>query len=247
MTVSSEPEAALRAPSRGRSRAGSRLSALLGGLVVVSVTFLGLMAITFLIGRVMPIDPVLAVVGDRASRKTLRRAAARARARPAAHRAVRALCGQRAARRSRHVGHHRRPGGRGHRSASSPRPSSSRPSAILIGVALGRAPGRAGGRTGRGRGPTRRSACWAWSATRAGLLARRSSALRVLRQARLGRRPPGRHRHRLRRHRAPCGPASSSSMRARRASGRSSATRSRHLVLPAARCSASSASPTSRA
>lgn len=40
----------------------------LGGFVVVlSLTFLGLLVLTFLIGRVIPIDPVLAVVGDRAT------------------------------------------------------------------------------------------------------------------------------------------------------------------------------------
>ncbi len=39
-----------------------------GGRLVVSVlvTFLGLLIITFLIGRVVPVDPVLAVIGDRA-------------------------------------------------------------------------------------------------------------------------------------------------------------------------------------
>jgi len=36
-------------------------------LLMVAVTFLGLLLITFLIGRVVPIDPVLAVVGDKAS------------------------------------------------------------------------------------------------------------------------------------------------------------------------------------
>ena len=36
-------------------------------VVVVSLTFLALLAITFFIGRVIPIDPVLAVVGDRAT------------------------------------------------------------------------------------------------------------------------------------------------------------------------------------
>jgi len=36
-------------------------------LATVAITFLGLLLVTFLIGRVMPIDPVLAVVGDRAS------------------------------------------------------------------------------------------------------------------------------------------------------------------------------------
>jgi len=36
-------------------------------LLIVALTFLGLLAITFFIGRVVPIDPVLAVVGDRAT------------------------------------------------------------------------------------------------------------------------------------------------------------------------------------
>lgn len=36
----------------------------------IVLTFLGLLAITFFIGRVVPIDPVLAVVGDRASAST---------------------------------------------------------------------------------------------------------------------------------------------------------------------------------
>lgn len=40
----------------------------MGILVSVALTFLGLLAITFFIGRVVPIDPVLAVVGDRAPR-----------------------------------------------------------------------------------------------------------------------------------------------------------------------------------
>ncbi len=40
----------------------------LGGFALVTaLTFLGLLAITFFIGRVVPIDPVLAVVGDRAT------------------------------------------------------------------------------------------------------------------------------------------------------------------------------------
>jgi peptide/nickel transport system permease protein len=37
-------------------------------LVTVAVTFFGLLLVTFLIGRVVPTDPVLAVVGDRASK-----------------------------------------------------------------------------------------------------------------------------------------------------------------------------------
>lgn len=39
-------------------------------LLTVAMTFLGLLAITFVIGRVVPIDPVIAVVGDRASKET---------------------------------------------------------------------------------------------------------------------------------------------------------------------------------
>lgn len=35
-------------------------------LIQLALTFLGLTAITFVIGRVMPVDPVLAIVGDRA-------------------------------------------------------------------------------------------------------------------------------------------------------------------------------------
>ena len=38
-----------------------------GFLITLFLTFLGLLAITFFIGRVIPIDPVLAVVGDRAT------------------------------------------------------------------------------------------------------------------------------------------------------------------------------------
>jgi peptide/nickel transport system permease protein len=44
----------------GALRTGARLLATLG------LTFLGLLLVTFLIGRVVPIDPVLAAVGDRA-------------------------------------------------------------------------------------------------------------------------------------------------------------------------------------
>src|SRR6476469_2839424 len=43
------------------------LSAAARIVLTLDVTFLGLLLVTFLIGRVVPIDPVLAVVGDRAS------------------------------------------------------------------------------------------------------------------------------------------------------------------------------------
>lgn len=43
------------------------LGTMAGFVVVVALTFLGLLALTFFIGRVIPIDPVLSVVGDRAT------------------------------------------------------------------------------------------------------------------------------------------------------------------------------------
>ncbi len=39
-------------------------------VVMLALTFVGLTAITFIIGRVMPADPVLAIIGDRASQET---------------------------------------------------------------------------------------------------------------------------------------------------------------------------------
>ncbi|MBB6466452.1 peptide/nickel transport system permease protein [Aminobacter lissarensis] len=54
--------------SRNARHAWKTVKGVLGVLVAVAFTFLGLLAITFFIGRVVPIDPVLAVVGDRAPR-----------------------------------------------------------------------------------------------------------------------------------------------------------------------------------
>jgi peptide/nickel transport system permease protein len=42
-------------------------------LVVIVLTYLGLLAVTFFIGRVIPIDPVLAIVGDRAPEHVIER------------------------------------------------------------------------------------------------------------------------------------------------------------------------------
>src|SRR6478735_3471064 len=42
-------------------------------LLVIVLTYLGLLAVTFFIGRVIPIDPVLAVVGDRAPEHVIAR------------------------------------------------------------------------------------------------------------------------------------------------------------------------------
>ncbi len=55
----------------GRWRALPILGIKAGKLIAtVAITFLGLLVVTFLIGRVVPVDPVLAVVGDRASKST---------------------------------------------------------------------------------------------------------------------------------------------------------------------------------
>ncbi|MEN9629650.1 MAG: hypothetical protein RJA10_2877, partial [Pseudomonadota bacterium] len=40
------------------------------GVASIAVTLLGLLLLTFLIGRVMPLDPVLAIVGPDADRST---------------------------------------------------------------------------------------------------------------------------------------------------------------------------------
>lgn len=49
-----------------RGRATGRAWAVLRFLGIVVITYFGLLAVTFFIGRVVPIDPVLAIVGDRA-------------------------------------------------------------------------------------------------------------------------------------------------------------------------------------
>ncbi|WP_429130389.1 ABC transporter permease [Ensifer sp. 4252] len=51
---------------RRRARPAKIMGAVLRFLVIVVTTYLGLLAVTFFIGRVIPIDPVLAVLGDRA-------------------------------------------------------------------------------------------------------------------------------------------------------------------------------------
>ena len=42
-------------------------------VVVIALTFLGLLAVTFFIGRVIPVDPALAIVGDRAPEHVVQR------------------------------------------------------------------------------------------------------------------------------------------------------------------------------
>jgi peptide/nickel transport system permease protein len=59
--------AAPRRKAGGSAAAGRRVVVNVAGFIAtIAFTFLGLLAITFFIGRVIPIDPVLAVVGDRA-------------------------------------------------------------------------------------------------------------------------------------------------------------------------------------
>lgn len=53
-------------PSFFGGRLRRRVRSLGGLLISVALTFLGLLCITFVIGRVIPIDPALAIVGDRA-------------------------------------------------------------------------------------------------------------------------------------------------------------------------------------
>lgn len=64
--MSNDPERRRRAPLS----LPSWVMRLLSTLTSVIVTMLGLLFITFIIGRVMPIDPVLAIVGERASQAT---------------------------------------------------------------------------------------------------------------------------------------------------------------------------------
>ena len=55
------------------SAAQRRVRAVGNFLLVVALTYLGLLAVTFFIGRVIPVDPVLAIVGDRAPEHVVQR------------------------------------------------------------------------------------------------------------------------------------------------------------------------------
>lgn len=58
---------------RGSARAVAAASSIARFLVIAITTYLGLLAVTFFIGRVIPIDPVLAVLGDRAPTNVVER------------------------------------------------------------------------------------------------------------------------------------------------------------------------------
>ena len=64
---------ALPEPFRLASRLARALKLTGRFLLVIFFTYLGLLAVTFFIGRVMPIDPVLAIVGDRAPEHVMAR------------------------------------------------------------------------------------------------------------------------------------------------------------------------------
>ena len=54
-------------------RAAKALGAIGRFAAIVALTYLGLLAVTFFIGRVIPVDPVLAIVGDRAPEHVIAR------------------------------------------------------------------------------------------------------------------------------------------------------------------------------
>ena len=62
--------ASFRSAQRGLGRQAAAVAQFLG---VIVVTYFGLLAVTFFIGRVVPIDPVLAIVGDRAPEHVIAR------------------------------------------------------------------------------------------------------------------------------------------------------------------------------
>lgn len=62
MTLPETTQTAGRRRARAHGWAGNALRF----LIIIVTTYLGLLAVTFFIGRVIPIDPVLAVLGDRA-------------------------------------------------------------------------------------------------------------------------------------------------------------------------------------
>jgi peptide/nickel transport system permease protein len=66
-------EAAVNAPNGWVRRAAGPVRHGLSLLGSVSLTFLGLTCVTFIIGRVIPIDPVTAIVGEKATRSTYER------------------------------------------------------------------------------------------------------------------------------------------------------------------------------
>ncbi len=63
----------MTAASQGGVRLQRAFKAAGSFLIVILLTYLGLLAVTFFIGRVMPVDPVLAIVGDHAPEHVIAR------------------------------------------------------------------------------------------------------------------------------------------------------------------------------
>lgn len=61
-------------PSRPPSRLWRRFRSVAGVLLALVATFLGLLLVTFVISRVVPIDPVLSIVGERATQAQIENA-----------------------------------------------------------------------------------------------------------------------------------------------------------------------------
>lgn len=71
-TASSAPNPQAVGGRSEKTRRSRRIAQSIASFVLAIVlTYLGLLAVTFFIGRVMPVDPVLAVVGDSASEATI--------------------------------------------------------------------------------------------------------------------------------------------------------------------------------
>lgn len=73
VSATEETAATVTAGGGGENRAWRLAKRAARTLVSVALTFLGLTCVTFFIGRVIPIDPVLAIVGDKASAETYAR------------------------------------------------------------------------------------------------------------------------------------------------------------------------------
>ena len=73
MTIAGTSASKPTGSGRNRARMIRRAKTFAGFLVVIATTYLGLLAVTFFIGRVVPVDPVLAVLGDRAPASAIAR------------------------------------------------------------------------------------------------------------------------------------------------------------------------------
>lgn len=61
------------APASGRARKAGRVRRFVTTILILLTTLFGLLAITFAVGRLVPADPVIAVIGDQADQETYQR------------------------------------------------------------------------------------------------------------------------------------------------------------------------------